>query len=474
MADIVHELAVSESHIIRCDNDDTVTVTPIDANHCPGAAMFLFEGRFGCILYTGDFRYSGPMVYDMQLNSLCSGKVDVLYLDNTFCDPRCIFPSREEAVVKIMHVIRSYPEAQIKIGLRSLGKEMMLVHIAHGVDEWIGVSQERYEVLELLCLPNVFQVSSSCRIQVVKMSEITTKRMMDWNHEQQTVAVIPTGIGKAFNTSTFPQRDDVYVIPYSDHSSYEELQQFVSFIEPRKIYPILGPHLKDRLAVSLPNRADMSCFHVNVGDVDQVDADGNNDDVMSEQQALTSSSCNTDMNESATETTQSRTKKTIKRKGEFSFKKKTQMGVIFLSSQSPIKRGAAGENIQTVVSVADSGGTVANESETECDIVVSTPTKLIRSDDSDATCDTTTERNDEEGQYLPPQCDSVQLASDKSLMTSRVTENGSLCSNDQDKSALNFDLVDNEWMLQVVQPLIVEEAQKTILERQSFCRPFRK
>ena len=33
-----------------------ITVTPIDAHHCPGSAMFLFEGYFGTILHTGDFR----------------------------------------------------------------------------------------------------------------------------------------------------------------------------------------------------------------------------------------------------------------------------------------------------------------------------------------------------------------------------------------------------------------------------------
>ena len=33
-----------------------ITVTAIDAHHCLGSAMFLFEGYFGTILHTGDFR----------------------------------------------------------------------------------------------------------------------------------------------------------------------------------------------------------------------------------------------------------------------------------------------------------------------------------------------------------------------------------------------------------------------------------
>lgn len=48
----IRPLEVGQSHVV-----DEVTVTLIDSNHCPGSVMFLFEGTFGTILYTG----TGPV-----------------------------------------------------------------------------------------------------------------------------------------------------------------------------------------------------------------------------------------------------------------------------------------------------------------------------------------------------------------------------------------------------------------------------
>ena len=55
----IRPLAVNERHRI----DDRFWVTLYDANHCPGAVMFLFESeRFATTLCTGDMRCDERML----------------------------------------------------------------------------------------------------------------------------------------------------------------------------------------------------------------------------------------------------------------------------------------------------------------------------------------------------------------------------------------------------------------------------
>uniref|UniRef100_A0A8C2VAJ4 Metallo-beta-lactamase domain-containing protein n=1 Tax=Chinchilla lanigera TaxID=34839 RepID=A0A8C2VAJ4_CHILA len=112
----IRVLEVGESHVLPLDEigRETMTVTLIDANHCPGSVMFLFEGYFGTILYTGDFRYTPSMLKEP---ALALGKqIHTLYLDNTNCNPALVLPSRREAAHQIIQLIRRHPQHNIKIG----------------------------------------------------------------------------------------------------------------------------------------------------------------------------------------------------------------------------------------------------------------------------------------------------------------------------------------------------------------------
>lgn len=113
----IRALEVGESHVLPLDEigRETMTVTLIDANHCPGSVMFLFEGYFGTILYTGDFRYTPSMLKEPALR--VGKQIHTLYLDNTNCNPALVLPSQQEAARQIVELIRKHPQHHIKIGM---------------------------------------------------------------------------------------------------------------------------------------------------------------------------------------------------------------------------------------------------------------------------------------------------------------------------------------------------------------------
>lgn len=68
--------------------------------------MLVFRGEFGCLLYTGDFRWEANCERatrgrDMLLGALKDEVVHILYLDNTYCNPSYDFPPRQVAAQQV-------------------------------------------------------------------------------------------------------------------------------------------------------------------------------------------------------------------------------------------------------------------------------------------------------------------------------------------------------------------------------------
>lgn len=142
-------------------------------------------------------------------------------------------------------------------GLYSLGKESLLVKLAMEFKTWVEVDVERLETLRVLELPDVFTTERGAgRIRVVSQSEINASNLLAWNKEQPTIAILPT------SRPMVSSHPNVHVVPYSDHSSYQELEDFVSALRPGSLVPIVGnclpyfsSHLsprKKRKAVIIP------------------------------------------------------------------------------------------------------------------------------------------------------------------------------------------------------------------------------
>lgn len=260
-ASLISPLETGCSHILYVDSDqiEQMSVTVINAHHCPGSVMFFFEGYFGKILYTGDFRFDSEMKDDPLMGNLLHA--DTLYLDNTYNSPKCVFPSREESFKQMMEIIQSHEDFHIKIGLRNLGKEDLLLKIAVDLNEWIKVPPSFFQLAELLDLPDVFITGETdARIEVVPFYSISNKNIERWNKECPTIALLPTSLYTGLEMSPFCNQENVYIVPYSDHSSFDELIEFVKFIKPGCIYPIVCGETRGPFGSSISDRADISVF----------------------------------------------------------------------------------------------------------------------------------------------------------------------------------------------------------------------
>ncbi|XP_022105404.1 5' exonuclease Apollo-like [Acanthaster planci] len=237
---LIRPLELNQSHILPLDyvGRESMTVTLFDANHCPGSVMFLFEGYFGRVLYTGDFRYDLTTFPESCLGP--GQPVDKLYLDNTFNHPRYRFPSRAECTEKILEILARHPEHEVVLGVYTLGKEELLVDIALALKTRVVVSPARLRALQVLELLDVFTTDKDCgHVRLVPRRAISKKNMAKWNREAPTIAIIPTGLFSSLDGQPFISQEDVFIVPYSDHSSYLELRQFVARVCPRVIIPIV-------------------------------------------------------------------------------------------------------------------------------------------------------------------------------------------------------------------------------------------
>uniref|UniRef100_A0A8C4TSA8 5' exonuclease Apollo n=1 Tax=Falco tinnunculus TaxID=100819 RepID=A0A8C4TSA8_FALTI len=211
--------------------DHEVTVTLLDSNHCPGSVMFLFEGSFGTILHTGDFRYTSTMQSEPALRGR---HIDRLYLDNTHCHPHRPLPSRQHAMRQAAHIIRTHPQHRVVIGVYSLGKETLLVDLALEFSTWVVVSPWRLEQMRLLEMPDVFTTEEEAGwIRAVDVTEIRLDTLISWNMLHPTIAILPTGRPVKV---THP---NIHPILYSDHSSFSELCEFVKWLKPCSVIPIV-------------------------------------------------------------------------------------------------------------------------------------------------------------------------------------------------------------------------------------------
>ena len=101
---------------ISAEKSPGVYVTCIDANHCPGAVIFLFEGisvdgKSTFTLHCGDFRVNKNIMLHPLLQRFLVGaenRLENVYLDTTYMTPKYNFPKQEQVCESVATLIHEF------------------------------------------------------------------------------------------------------------------------------------------------------------------------------------------------------------------------------------------------------------------------------------------------------------------------------------------------------------------------------
>ncbi|KAK7295752.1 hypothetical protein RJT34_18664 [Clitoria ternatea] len=246
---------------------DGSVVTLLDANHCPGAVQFLFtvpraNATSLRYVHTGDFRFSNSMISEPCLAPVIGA--DAVFLDTTYCHPKFLFPSQYESVNYVARVVESVERecegsVLFLVATYVIGKEKILLELAKRFKRKIHVDARKMEVLRVLghgesgeftedlLESNIHVVGWNVlgetwpyfRPNFVRMREIMVERGYC-----KVVGIVPTGWTYEVKRNRFAVKSkdsfQIHLVPYSEHSNYDELREYVRFLKPKRIVPTVG------------------------------------------------------------------------------------------------------------------------------------------------------------------------------------------------------------------------------------------
>uniref|UniRef100_A0A2N9FT05 DNA repair metallo-beta-lactamase domain-containing protein n=1 Tax=Fagus sylvatica TaxID=28930 RepID=A0A2N9FT05_FAGSY len=249
--------------VVVDDPDGAFTVTAFDANHCPGAVMFLFEGNFGNILHTVDCRLtpeclqSLPEKYVGKNGKEPRCQLDYVFLDCTFGRFRQKIPSKHSAIRQVINCIWKHPDAPVVyLTCDLLGQEEILADVSQTFGSKIYVDKaSNPECFQALTLthPEIISEDSSSRFQVLdgfpKLYERAKAMLVEAqaNFQPEPLIIRPStqwyaceeeyseneSQRKLRMNEAVRDQFGVWHVCYSIHSSKEELEWALQLLVPK-------------------------------------------------------------------------------------------------------------------------------------------------------------------------------------------------------------------------------------------------
>ncbi|TKY73833.1 5' exonuclease Apollo [Spatholobus suberectus] len=255
-------IEVGQSKIID-DPTGAFTATAFDANHCPGAVMFLFEGKFGNILHTGDCRLTPECLLNLPDKYVGrKGKeprcpLDCVFLDCTFGNFSRGMPSKHSAIQQVINCIWKHPDAlTVYLTCNILGQEEILVNVSQTFGAKIYVDKAKYSecfenlaltVSEILCEDpssrfhlfdgsrRLYERAKAKLVEAkatLQPEPLIVRPSAQWYACEEKFSDIENTRKKRMDEAVKDQFG-VWHVCYSMHSSKEELEWALELLAPR-------------------------------------------------------------------------------------------------------------------------------------------------------------------------------------------------------------------------------------------------
>lgn len=232
---LAYRFYIPEKHMLTMESDETreiqgVRITALDANHCPGALLFIVETEYEKNVYTGDFRYNSAMAERAHLFR----NVDTLFFDNTYEGTKATLPTQEHAIERVLRAIEANPDKTVIIALYTLGKNKIIRAVYKRLGKKVYVPKDKAIYFELVgdgaCI-----TTEKDETNVYGYSRYYLERYHRAKGEE--LILMTTGFSNVpAYQRMFPNFE---YIPYSEHSSYEELTAFIEMVRARRMVRML-------------------------------------------------------------------------------------------------------------------------------------------------------------------------------------------------------------------------------------------
>jgi len=276
---------VGESFIVPLDANGVVSVEArmLDANHCLGSVMFVVDGFFGRIVFTGDFRLSEELLAHPIWEE--ETPVDVLFVDNTLHASPIPQGSLTEIRKMMCEVAALYPShSKFYVGIESLGKEDAVAALAKRLNTKAFVSRERFELIKRISDldSNVFVWEEGrrkeARVIVVPRSAICEKNVNAWNADPDEMAIgmllaasavfgrkqveflgkfapgtlapdDARALVSMFKKYGFKEIENrrFFLVPYTLHAPRDEMEAMVRLVRPFKLVGLVPEETKGKM-----------------------------------------------------------------------------------------------------------------------------------------------------------------------------------------------------------------------------------